>query len=156
MGGTVDVSFSRILGILVDLTAFDMSNFSNTTTIQNQTTENSYSLYYLTLDPMFKTEFSGFYMVAGPSIGIKLSSSGQQTITVIGGGTPRVSTLTANFNSVRFGIELGTGYNFKLSEGLYLATDFMASIPLSNAIDAPGLSNSIFDLKLGTALKFTL
>jgi hypothetical protein len=156
IGGTVDVSFSSHIGIMTNLTAFDMSNFSNSTTNQGQTEENSYSLYFLTLDPMFKAEFSGFYMVAGPSVGIKLGGSGEQTVTQTGGGNPKVNTLNTNYNSIRFGIAVGTGYNFNLSQGLYMATDIVAGIPLSKTFDAPGLSNSIFTLKLGVALKFSI
>lgn len=155
IGGTVDVSFSRIIGMVVNLTAFDMSNFSNSTTNQGQTTEDSYSLYYLTLDPMFKMEFSGFFMTAGPSVGVKLGGSGERTVSQ-NGGNPQVVTLNTNYKSIRFGIELGTGYNFVLSPGLTLATDVMAGIPLTKTFDAPGLSNSIFRLKLGVALKFSM
>jgi hypothetical protein len=68
--------------------------------------ENSYTLYYLTLDPMFKTEFRIWHWT-------------------------------------RY------GYDFMLSPGLYLGTDIMASIPPSDTFNAPGLSNSIFNLKLG-------
>ncbi len=155
IGGNVDVSFSKHIGMLVNLTVFDMRNFSNSTTANNVTTENSFSLYYLTLDPMFKAEFSGFYMVGGPSLSIKLGGSGEQTQTNAQGQSG-VATLNTKYNSAVFGIATGTGYNFNLSPGMDLATDFMVSIPISNTLDIPGLSNSVFTLKLGVALKFQL
>ena len=65
IGGTVDISFSETLGLLANLTVFDMKNFSNETTNNNTTTENSLSLAYLTIDPLFKAEFSRFYMLGG-------------------------------------------------------------------------------------------
>jgi hypothetical protein len=89
-------------------------------------------------------------------VGIKLGGSGEQTVTQTGGGNPKVNTLNTNYNSIRFGIAVGTGYNFNLSQGLYMATDIVAGIPLSKTFDAPGLSNSIFTLKLGVALKFSI
>lgn len=155
IGGNVDVSFSQHIGLLVNLTAFDMRNFSNSQTANGATQEDSYTLYYLTLDPMFKAEFSGFYMVAGPSLSVKLSGSGERTSTNAQGGSG-TTTLTVNYNSVRFGAEVGAGYNFRLSPGMFLGTDFMASIPFSNTFDIPGRSNSVFTLKLGVALKFSI
>jgi hypothetical protein len=155
VGGNVDVSFSRHLGILVNLTVFDMKNFSNTTTVNNVSDEYSHTLSFLTIDPLFKAEFNGFYMVGGPSVGIKLAGSGEFTRTVTG-KQPSISPLNGSYNSLRFDIAVGTGYNFYLSEGLYLGTDLMAYIPLTNVFDAPGLSTSLFSLKLGVALKFSI
>ena len=80
VGGTVDVSFSQHIGLMVNLTLFDMRNWGNSITQNNQTTEYSRTLSYLTIDPMFKAEFSGFYMIGGPSLGIKLGSSGTNTV----------------------------------------------------------------------------
>ncbi len=59
-------------------------------------------------------------------------------------------------NSVKFDIAVGTGYNFKLSQDLLLGSDLIAYIPLSNTYDTPGVSNSVFTLKLGASLKFKL
>ena len=154
-GPTVDVTFGRNLGIMVNLTAFDMRNFSNSQTSNNVNVESAYSLSYLAIDPMFKAEFSGFYMVAGPSLGIKLNSSGEVTQTVTG-QAPVVQAQNLDTKSRRFDIAVGTGYTFKLSPSMGLGTDFMAYIPLSDTYNFPGLSNSIFTLKLGVALKFKI
>lgn len=155
MGANVDVSFSPHIGMMVYLTAFDMKNFSNSQTNNNVITETSLSLSYLTLDPMFKAEFSGFYMVAGPSIGIKLNSSGEVTQTATG-QTPAVNNRDFDTNSIRFDIAAGTGYTFRLSQDIGLGTDLIAYIPLTDTYNFPGLSNSIFSLKLGASLKFRL
>lgn len=155
VGGTVDVTFGRTVGLMVNLTAFDMRNFSNSQTTNNVTTERTFSLSYLTIDPMFKLEFSGFYMITGPSIGIKLNSSGERT-QITTGQAPEVQALNLDTKSVRFDIAFGLGYTFKLSPGMGLGTDFMAHIPLSDTYNFPGISNSIFTLKLGVALKFSL
>lgn len=156
IGGNIDVSFTEHIGILVNLTAFDMRNFSTTVNQQNNAVQEvSYTLSYLTIDPMFKAEFSGFYMVGGPSIGIKLGGSGESTTTQPG-QTPNIQTINNPFKSIRFDIALGTGYNFKLSPLMDLGTDFMAYIPLSSTFDFPGVSNSTLTLKLGAALKFKL
>jgi hypothetical protein len=155
IGGTLDISFSKHVGIMADLTFFDMRNFSNATT-QNQTTSTtSLTLSYLTIDPMFKLDFSGFYMVAGPSLGIKLGSSGDQTTTAAG-ANPNTTTLQLDTETLVFDIAVGTGYSFTLSEGMYLGTDFMVYIPLSSTYNTPGTSNSVLTLKLGCALKFSI
>src|SRR3990167_8368937 len=99
IGGTVDISFSEHIGIMVNLTAFDMKPFSNSLTQGNQTRETSLSLSYLTIDPMFKAEFSGFYMVGGPSLGIKLNSSGEVTQSAAG-QNPAVQALNLDTKSI--------------------------------------------------------
>jgi len=155
IGGTVDMTFGKTIGIMVNAIMFDMRNFSNSQTQNNTTTETSLTLSYLTITPMFKAEFSGFYMVAGPSFGVKLNSSGEQTQTVTG-QTPNVTTLNIETNSLVFDIAVGTGYNFKLSPGLELGSDIMVFIPISKTYDTPGVSNSIFTIKLGASLKFQI
>lgn len=152
VGGTVDLSFSRTIGMMVNLTVFDMRSFSNSTTQNNVTFETSYSLSYITVDPMFKAEFSGFYMVGGPSLGVKISSSAEQTRS----DQTNVATIDPKTKSVRFDFAVGTGYTFKLSEGMYMGTDFMAHIPITDTYDVPGRSNSVFTLKLGVSLKFSI
>jgi hypothetical protein len=154
-GPTVDVTFGKHIGIMVNLTAFDMRNFSNSQTQNNLTVENSLTLSYLAIDPMFKAEFSGFYMVAGPSLGVKLNSSGETTQTQTG-VAPQVTPINPETKSIRFDIAVGTGYTFKLSSDMGLGTDFMVYIPLSDTYNFPGQSNSIFTMKLGVALKFVI
>ena len=80
IGGALDISFSPVIGMLVNLTVFDMKNFSNSQTQGTTTQEQSLSLSYLTIDPLFKAEFSGFYLVGGPSLALKLSSSGETSV----------------------------------------------------------------------------
>jgi len=154
-GPTVDVTFGKHVGLMVNLTAFDMKNFSNSQTIQNVNVEAAYSLSYLVIDPMFKLEFSGFYMVTGPSLGIKLNSSGEITQSATG-QAPVVQQDNVDTKTVKFDIVAGTGYTIKLSPDMGLGTDFMVCIPVSDTYNLPGRSNSIFTMKLGVALKFKL
>jgi hypothetical protein len=156
VGGQVDIMFSRTLGILANLTLFDMKNASASQTRNNVTTDVSFALSYLTFDPLFKAEFSGFYVAGGPSIGIKLSSSTEVTRTNIGGGTPAVTEGSTPTNSVKFDLAAGTGYNFVLSPGLELGTDLMVYIPITNTFDFAATSNSTLSIKLGTSLKFRI
>ena len=155
IGGVVDVSFSQHIGLMVNLTFFDMKNWGNSVTTGNQIQDATRTLSYLTLDPMFKAEFSGFYMVAGPSLGIKLGSSGENTTTNTG-QPPVITPVNFDTKSARFDIATGAGYNFRLSQDMTLGSDFMVYIPLTDTYNFPGLSNSIFTLKLGASLKFTL
>jgi hypothetical protein len=155
IGGTLDVTFSKHVGLMVDLTAFDMRNVSASNTANNATTDVSLTLSYLTIDPMFELNFSGFYMVAGPSLGVKLGSSGTATQTPTN-GNPTVTTFTTKTNSIVFDIATGVGYTFKLSPDMFMGTDFMVYIPLSNTYDLPGNSNSVLTLKLGVSLKFNI
>jgi hypothetical protein len=155
IGGTVDIVFSKHIGMLTNLTVFDMKGFSNSTTANNVTTETSLSLSYLTVDPMFKAMFSGFYMVAGPSLGIKLGSSGERT-QVAAGQNPATTTLELDTKSVRFDIATGVGYSFVLSPELSLGSDFLIYIPITDTYNFPGLGNSVLSLKLGASVRFSL
>ena len=155
IGGALDISFNRVIGMLVNLTVFDMKNFSNSQTQGTTTQEQSLSLSYLTIDPLFKAEFSGFYLVGGPSLALKLSSSGETSV-VTTGQAPNITPLNIETNSVKFDIAVGAGYNFKLAPGLSLGSDFIAYIPLSNTYDTPGISNSTLSLKLGVSVKFSI
>ena len=155
LGGTVDLSFTKVLGMITNITAFDMKNFSNEVTNNNVTTETALSLSYLTIDPLFKAEFSGFYLVGGASLGIKLSSSGERTQSSPG-QNPVVQSIDLETNSMKFDLAFGTGYNFKLTSTMDLAPDFMAYIPITDTFDSPGTSNSTLSLKLGASLKFRI
>ena len=154
-GPTVDVSFGKRLGIMVNVIAFDMRNFSRSVTQNNVTTDQSLTLSYLTIDPMFKVEFSGFYMVAGPSLGLKLNSSGEQTQSATG-QDPVINPIEIETKSLVFDIVTGTGYTFNLSSDMGLGTDFLVTIPLTDTYNRPGLSNSIFTMRLGVSLKFKI
>ena len=154
-GPTVDVTFGQHIGLMVNLTAFDMRNFSNSQTQNNVTVDQSLTLSYLAIDPMFKLEFSGFYMVAGLSLGIKLNSSGESTQTATG-QAPVVNPINIETKSLVFDVVAGTGFTFKLSSDMGLGTDFMVLIPLTDTYNTPGISNSIFTMKLGVALKFKI
>ncbi len=155
IGGAIDIFFTNNIGILTNLTLFDMKNFSNSQTIQNTTVEQSLSLSYLSIDPLFKAEFSGFYLVGGPSIAIKLSSSGE-TSQVVTGQAPVVQPVNFDTKSVKFDIAVGTGYNFRVSPNVALGTDFIVYVPLTNTYNFPGVSNSTLSLKLGISVKFGL
>lgn len=145
-GAQLDALFSRNIGVMVNLNVFDMKNVSSslTTTAGNttSTTEDSYVLSYTTIDPMFQTNFSGFFLAAGPSIGFKLNASGERETS----GTnqaARTDPLVVNAKSTFFGISVGTGYNIRLSPGMVLGTDFFTIIPISDTFDAPGTSNKV-------------
>jgi hypothetical protein len=159
IGGTVDISFSKHIGIMANLTFFDMRNFSNSTTTGTQTKDRSFTFTYLTIDPMFKAEFSGFYMVLGPSLGIKLAASGEETVSTTGVNNPQnqITPLDVNATSIVFDIATGVGYTFTLSQNsMYMGTDFMVYIPLSSTFNVPGLVNSEFTMKFGVTLKFKI
>lgn len=154
-GGQLDILFNRTIGIMVNVNAFDMKNISNSTTTNNTTTDFDYTLSYATIEPMFQANFNGFFMTAGPSVGIKLAGSGERTISTTG-QTPQVTPLNPAFKSTVFGITLGTGYNIRVSPDMAIGTDFMVNIPLSDTFDAPGTKNTILSLKLGASLKFRI
>jgi len=155
IGGAVDIMFTRSIGILTNITVFDMKNFSFSQTQGTTTQEISFSHSYLTIDPLFKAEFSGFYLVGGGSLGVKLSASGESN-TIVTGQAANIQPVNIETKSVKFDLAVGTGYNFKVSEDVTLGSDFIAYIPLSNTFNTPGRSNSTLSLKLGVSVKFNI
>lgn len=160
IGGTVDVSFNQTVGLMANLNVFDMRSFKNSQAVQTNvgpgTQETSVSLAYVTPEVLFKTEFSGFYMVAGPSLGINIINSGERT-TSAPGATPNTETLNLEVNSIRFDIKTGAGYTFHLGNNMYMGTDFMMMIPITDTYKATaGTSNNVLTFQLGAALKFKL
>lgn len=155
IGGTVDASFSQHIGLMANLNVFDMRNFKNTQTQGGVTTSQSYSLAYVTPEVLFKAEFSGFYMVAGPSLGINITNSGEITQTATG-QTPVTQTSDPEVNTMRFDIKTGAGYTFPLGNGMYMGTDFMVMIPVTDTYNFTGVSNNVLTFQLGAALKFKI
>lgn len=155
VGGQIDVLFNKTVGILGNLTVFDMKNFSNTQTTNNVTTDQAYSLSYATIDVMFQANFSNYYFAAGPTLGVKLNSSGEITQTATG-QAPVVQASNIETKSTVFNITAETGYNIPLSPDMYLGTSLGVNIPLSSTYNTPGIDNSILSLKLGVALKFRI
>lgn len=155
VGGQLDVLFNKTVGILGNLTVFDMKNFSNSQTANNVTLDQSYSLSYATIDAMFQANFSNYYIAAGPTLGVKLNSSGEITQTATG-QAPVVQPNNIETKSTIFSITAETGYNIPLSPGMYLGTALGVNIPVTDTYNTPGVSNSILSLKLGVALKFRL
>ena len=94
-------------------------------------------------------------MLAGFSVGVKISSSGERTQSATG-QNPVVTTLDLETNSMKFDIAAGTGYNFKLSETVALGSDMMVYVPITDTFDFPGTSNSTLSLKLGVSVKFRI
>lgn len=154
-GGQVDALFSKNIGIMVNVNFFDMKNFGRSSTQNNVTTDESYSLSYASIDPMFQANFEGFYFGAGVSFGFKLNSSGEITQTVTG-QPPVVTPRDIETKSVRFDIPANVGYNIPLSPKMVLGTDFTVYIPVTDTYNAPGISNSILSMKFGVALKFRI
>ncbi|MCB0725101.1 MAG: outer membrane beta-barrel protein [Ignavibacteriae bacterium] len=155
IGGTIDVSFSPHIGLMANLNVFDMRNFKNSQTQGGVTTEQSYKLAYVTPEVLFKTEFSGFYMVAGPSLGINITNSGEITQTATG-QTPVSQTSNPEVNTMRLDIKTGAGYTFSLGNNMYMGTDFMVMIPVTDTYNFTGVSNSVLTFQLGAALKFKI
>ncbi len=155
VGGQVDVLFNKTVGILGNLNVFDMKNFSNSTTTNNVTTDQSYSLSYATIDVMFQANFSNYYIAAGPTLGVKLNSSGEITQTATG-QAPVVQPSNIETKSTIFNITAETGYNIPLSPSMYMGTSLGVNIPVTDTYNTPGVTNSILALKLGIALKFRL
>jgi hypothetical protein len=155
VGGTVDALFTENIGMMVNLTVFDMKNVSNSQIANNVTTETSASLSYLSLTPMFQAVFSGFYMMGGAAIGIKLNSSLEITQAAVN-QSPIIQSRNLDTKSIKFDLAVGSGYSFKLSESMQLGTDIMAYIPITDTFNFPGRSNGTFTIQLGASLKFQI
>ena len=98
VGGGVDMQFTNTIGLVTNLQFYDNRSGSISQTGSNQyqdpnnpnstitstvTIDNSVSLAYFMIEPLFKLSLpnSGFYFVVGPCIGFNVEGSTETTIT---------------------------------------------------------------------------
>lgn len=141
IGGTVDMSFNRTIGLVTNLQFYD--NRSGSTTdetsknyrdnagnpvVSTVTADNSYSLAYFMVEPLFKLSLpnSGFYFVAGPSFGFNVEGSYENEVkeSFPPGYTNNDNTQKAKGSIkdllARFELKFGAGYNIPVGPGIDL------------------------------------
>lgn len=124
-GGTLDMEFTPMIGLITNMQFYDnrSGDYDITGTVQgiSYTVENSASLSYFMIEPLFKLSIpnSGFYFAMGPAIGFNLSGEFEQRITSQNdqvtfqdGSTKSKSTIRNTL--ARFEVKLGAGYDIPL------------------------------------------
>lgn len=144
--GQVDMSFSKSIGLLTTLAFYDNRSGDATKTSSNQyqdgqgnpvtstvSTETSASLAYFMIEPLLKLSVanSGFYFIAGPSIGFNIEGTGEATVTEtlppgynFQNGTNKITSKgksTLKDLLARFELKFGSGMDIPISDGIVIA-----------------------------------
>ncbi|MGE5354461.1 MAG: outer membrane beta-barrel protein [Syntrophothermus sp.] len=142
IGGTVDMSFTPTIGLITNMQFYDNRSGSTTNetsrhyTGENNepvtstyTIENSVSLAYFLIEPLFKLNMpnSNLYFVMGPSFGFNVEGSGERIVTekfppaYANNDTKATDKVKYTDLLARFELKMGAGMDIPLSTGLYLA-----------------------------------
>lgn len=141
IGGTVDMSFTPTIGLITNMQFYDNRSGSTTdettrhyTGENNEpvnstyTVENSISLAYFLIEPLFKLNMpnSNLYFLVGPSFGFNVEGSGERTVTekfppaYANNDTEDKTKVKFSDLLARFELKLGAGLDIPLATGLYL------------------------------------
>jgi hypothetical protein len=163
-GGQVDMNFSPMIGLITNIQFYDNRSGSSSTegTVQglNYTLENSTSLAYFMIEPLFKLSIprSGFYFVTGPMIGFNIEGSNELSISSQNGGVTfqdgsTKSKSTIRDTNVRFGIKFGSGYDIYLSRLIDLTPQFNFEYGLTNVQSNVSAKILTFQVLVGCKFK---
>ncbi len=165
-GALVDMQFNRTVGLITNIGFYDNRSGSYEDDITFQpgvvgTVENSVSLSYFTIEPLFKFQPSRFYLMVGPAIGFNLSAENEivETITTPGWtfdgeNTTRKSKSTIRNTNVRFELKAGVGYNIPVANGFDIAPQVTFGYGLTNVVE--DVEWKILTIQANVAFKFAV
>ncbi len=164
-GATADMRFTPTIGLITNLQFYDnrSGSYDESGTYQgiNYTVENSASIAYFVIEPLFKLTLpaSNFYFVAGTGLGFNVESTGEQTLksangqlTFNDGSTKSKTTLKDML--VRFELKLGSGYDFVLSKLVTLTPQLTFGYGITKVQSE--ISARIMTIQLQTSCKFSV
>ena len=170
-GGQLDMEFSPTIGLIANLGFYDNRYGSISTdgsvvvggqTI-NYTSENNASLAYFTIEPLLKINLaqSNFFFFVGPSIGINIESSGEQTTTITtpgftfnDGTTKQTSKATIQNTVTRFELKAGAGYDIPVGSAMAIAPQLSFGYGLTKVVS--DVSWRILTIQASAVVKFRL
>ncbi|QQS35622.1 MAG: outer membrane beta-barrel protein [Ignavibacteriales bacterium] len=166
-GALIDMQFNQSVGLLTNIGFYDNRSGSYEDDITFQpgvvgTIENSVSLSYFTIEPLFKFQFpSRFYLMIGPAIGFNLSAENEivEKITTPGWtfdgqNTTRKSKGTIRNTNVRFELKAGMGYNIRVANGFDIAPQVTFGYGLTNVVE--DVNWKILTIQANVAFKFAV
>lgn len=162
IGGTVDMSFTPMIGIITNLQFYDNRSvsFSGTEPYQgvDLNVDDSRSIAYFMIEPLFKLKLpnSGFYFVMGPAIGFNVEGSYTVKYSVPGYQTESEKGSLSDM-LIRFELKAGAGYDIDLG-AVYLTPQLSFGYGLTK-VQSDNVTSSearILTIQLLTAVKFSL
>jgi hypothetical protein len=166
-GGLIDMQFNQSVGLITNFGFYDNRSGSYEDDITFQpgvvgTVENSVSLSYFTIEPLFKFQFpSRFYLMIGPSLGFNLSAENEivETITTPdwtfdGENKTRKSKGTIRNTNTRFELKAGAGYNIRVANGFDIAPQITFGYGLTNVVE--DVEWKILTIQANVAFKFAV
>jgi hypothetical protein len=142
-GAQVDLAFSKEIGLIVNLQAYDNRHGKESEPFNNGTLETNVSVAYFTIEPLFKFTIpeTDFFLFAGPTIGFNTSANVDQTYTPNGGGQAQNGSGTLQNMNTQFDIKGGAGYNIPLG-GISLVPQLSMSYGMNDVQSNLGSGNS--------------
>lgn len=156
MGAQLDMALTPMIGLITNINFYDNKSHSTTTTDNDVTTEEDYSLAYFTIEPLFKLTIpkSGFYFFTGPSGGFNIQKT-FTTTTTQGDQTPTTAKNTLKNLAFRFGLKIGSGFDINAGSLLTIAPEFSFSYGITDVFST-GNSWKIMTINLSTIVKFSV
>jgi Outer membrane protein beta-barrel domain len=175
IGGTVDMQFTPTIGLIANLQFYDNRSGSISQTGSQQyndgqggtvsstiTVDNSISLAYFVIEPLFKLNVrgSGFYFFMGPSIGFNVEGSSEAVYTETfpppfnNNDQKKTSKSTLKDLLVRFEIKAGGGYDIWLSNSVVLSPQLSFGYGITKVIK--DVSYRVLTIQALGTVKFAL
>jgi hypothetical protein len=133
IGGVADIGFSRQFGIVTGL-RYIMKGYSNTFNNGAATQTDNVKLNFLEFPALLKVKFPLTevkpYLIAGPTLGISVSSTVESTA----GTQSATSDVSSSVESIDFGLFFGAGLDFNVAPKIDLFAQSGYSLGLSNIL----------------------
>jgi|WetSurMetagenome_2_1015567.scaffolds.fasta_scaffold368685_1 hypothetical protein len=158
LGGQLDMDFTPMIGLIVNVNIYDNKSISNSTTENQVDITDDISLGYFEIQPLFKLQIpkSGFYFFAGPGMGFNIEGSEKVTQTQ-GTNTPQVSKSTLKNLAFRFDLKGGAGFNISTGSLLDISPEVSFAYGLTNVFTdtfSHGRTWKCMSINFSTIFKF--
>ena len=166
-GGQIDISFSKSIGLLTTIYAYDNRIGKYTYPVSSggvdYSVDVSVTVAYAGVEPLLKFTMPDdrFFFVAGPSIGFKVAGQSEVTATVTtpgysysNGFASQTTTNDLQDINTRFELNAGAGYAFKIDPQSRLTSRLMIAYGLTNV--EKNVDWRINSIRLVAALEFDL
>jgi hypothetical protein len=154
LGGQLDMNFSPMIGLILNLNIYDNKSVSTSGTQGTTDYTEDVSLGYFEIQPLFKLQIpkSGFYFFAGPGMGFNIQSTDNTTQTT-GNNQPQTNKSTLKNLAFRFDIKGGAGFDISTGSLLDISPEISFAYGITNVF-SKGASWKIMTINFTSVFKF--
>lgn len=159
IGGQFEMQLAEMFYIMPGI-RYTMKGAKQTYTVGTISVEDKYSVNYIEIPIYAKVKFMEGetfrpFLLLGPNIGFKASSSVEQTATSGGASTTSSATIT-NIKSTDFSLDFGAGGEFDVDAGMAAFLNVVYSLGLSNIVDTVGADVKNRGLQFVVGMNFAI